>query len=171
MSWDELQRPAPETVAVDGVELRRGSRVRLRPRAGADVFDLALAGRVAVVDAIEEDMEGAVHLAVVRRRRPGPRPRRSRAARAPLLLRARRRSSRSRRERRSSSPASATCSSATTASASRSPSGWRERALPAGVEVVDFGIRGMDLAYALGDGYDAVVLLDAAPRGQPPGTL
>ncbi len=29
----------------------------------------------------------------------------------------------------------------------------------------------MDLAYALGDGYDAVVLLDAAPTGQPPGTL
>ena len=38
--------------------------MRLRPRAGADVFDLALAGRVAVVDAIEEDMEGAVHLVV-----------------------------------------------------------------------------------------------------------
>ena len=46
-----------------------------------------------------------------------------------------------------------------------------QRALPAGVEVVDFGIRGMDLAYALGDGYDAAVLLDAAPTGQPPGTL
>ena len=45
------------------------------------------------------------------------------------------------------------------------------RALPAGVEVVDFGIRGMDLAYALGDDYDVVVLLDAAPRGGPPGTL
>ena len=49
--------------------------------------------------------------------------------------------------------------------------GSRERALPPGVEVVDYGIRGMDLAYALGEGYDAVVLLDAAPRGQPPGTL
>ena len=44
-------------------------------------------------------------------------------------------------------------------------------ALPAGVDVVDFGIRGMDLAYALGDGYDAAVLLDATPRGQAPGTL
>ncbi len=29
----------------------------------------------------------------------------------------------------------------------------------------------MDLAYALGDGWDAVVLLDATPRGEPPGTL
>ena len=45
------------------------------------------------------------------------------------------------------------------------------RELPAGVEVVDYGIRGMDLAYALGDGWDAVVLLDATPRGHAPGTL
>ena len=45
------------------------------------------------------------------------------------------------------------------------------RSLPPGVEVVDYGIRGMDLAYALGDGWDAVVLLDAAPTGRPAGTL
>ncbi len=45
------------------------------------------------------------------------------------------------------------------------------RALPAGVEVVDFGMRGMDLAFAMQDGYDAVVMLDATPRGQAPGTL
>jgi hydrogenase maturation protease len=45
------------------------------------------------------------------------------------------------------------------------------RTLPAGVEVVDYGIRGMDLAYALLDGWDAALLLDAAPRGEPPGTL
>ncbi len=46
-----------------------------------------------------------------------------------------------------------------------------EREQPHGVEVADFGIRGMDLAYAIQDGYDAVVLLDATPRGQAPGTL
>jgi hydrogenase maturation protease len=40
-----------------------------------------------------------------------------------------------------------------------------------GVRVVDFGIRGLDLAYALQDGHEAVVLIDAAPRGGPPGTL
>lgn len=45
------------------------------------------------------------------------------------------------------------------------------RSLPAGVRVVDFGIRGLDLAYALLDGYEAVVLVDAAPRGDSPGTL
>jgi len=45
------------------------------------------------------------------------------------------------------------------------------RPQPAGVRVVDFGIRGLDLAYALLDGCDAAVLVDAAPRGGPPGTL
>jgi hydrogenase maturation protease len=45
------------------------------------------------------------------------------------------------------------------------------RPQPDGVRVVDFGIRGLDLAYALLDGYDAAVLVDAMPRGEPPGTL
>ena len=44
------------------------------------------------------------------------------------------------------------------------------RVATTGVDVVDFGIRGMDLAYALAD-YDVVVFLDATPRGEPPGTL
>lgn len=46
-----------------------------------------------------------------------------------------------------------------------------DRPQPDGVEVVDFGIRGLDLAYALGDGYAAAVLVDAMPRGGAPGTL
>lgn len=46
-----------------------------------------------------------------------------------------------------------------------------QRPLPEGVRVIDFGIRGLDLAYALTDGYDLAVLLDACPRGGPPGTL
>ena len=45
------------------------------------------------------------------------------------------------------------------------------RKLPEGVEVVDFGIRGMDLAYALQDDYEVVVFVDAAPRGEKPGTV
>lgn len=43
--------------------------------------------------------------------------------------------------------------------------------LPPGVELVDFGIRGVHLAYQLLDGYDVLVLIDAAPRGHPPGTV
>ena len=42
---------------------------------------------------------------------------------------------------------------------------------PANVRVVDFGIRGFDLAYALLDGYDFTILIDAAPRGEPAGTV
>jgi hydrogenase maturation protease len=42
--------------------------------------------------------------------------------------------------------------------------------LPDHVRVVDFGIRGMDLAYALMDPYDLAILVDAAPRGGTPGT-
>ena len=45
------------------------------------------------------------------------------------------------------------------------------RELPEGVEVADFGIRGMDLAYALQEDYDVVVFVDATPRGERPGTV
>ena len=43
--------------------------------------------------------------------------------------------------------------------------------LPAGVKVVDFGIRGVHLAYELCDGYELAILVDAVPRGGEPGTL
>ncbi|GAC1336613.1 MAG: hypothetical protein NVS2B9_17150 [Myxococcales bacterium] len=44
--------------------------------------------------------------------------------------------------------------------------------LPEGVRVIDFGIRGFDLTYALLDeGYEAVVMVDVAQRGGEPGTL
>jgi hydrogenase maturation protease len=45
------------------------------------------------------------------------------------------------------------------------------RTLPAGVQVVDFGIRGFDLAHALMDSDATAVLVDATPRGGEPGTL
>jgi hydrogenase maturation protease len=45
------------------------------------------------------------------------------------------------------------------------------RALAPEVDVVDFGVRGIDLAYALMDRYEIAILVDAAPRGEPPGTV
>ncbi len=45
------------------------------------------------------------------------------------------------------------------------------RPQPDGVHVVDFGIRGLDLTYALVDGCGAAILIDATPRGEAPGTL
>jgi hypothetical protein len=47
------------------IEIKQGDRIRLKPRSGGDVFDLALAGKIAVVEAIEQDYEGQAHLAVV----------------------------------------------------------------------------------------------------------
>ena len=46
-----------------------------------------------------------------------------------------------------------------------------ERDLPAGVEVVDFGTGGLDLAYEVMRGYDALVLVDVSRQGGEPGTL
>lgn len=46
-----------------------------------------------------------------------------------------------------------------------------DRTWPEGVRVVDFGIKGFDLAYALMDGYDVTILLDATPRGGEPGAI
>jgi len=47
----------------------------------------------------------------------------------------------------------------------------RDRMLPDGVQVEDFGIRSFDLAFALVDGYQVVILVDALQRGEAPGTL
>lgn len=46
-----------------------------------------------------------------------------------------------------------------------------DRRYPDGVQVVDFGIRGVELAYTLLDGCGTLVLVDAVPRGGLPGTL
>ena len=58
-------------VEVAGMPLRPGDRVKLRPRAGGDIFDIALAGQIATIEAIEQDYEGRIHLAVVVDADPG----------------------------------------------------------------------------------------------------
>jgi len=60
-----------QRVTVEGVALQAGDRVRLRPKARADVMDIALNGQTAVIEAIEQDMEKRVHLAVVLENDPG----------------------------------------------------------------------------------------------------
>jgi hypothetical protein len=52
-------------------ELKRGDRVRIHPRAGGDIFDVALAGRVAIVESVERDFENRTHVAVVIEDDPG----------------------------------------------------------------------------------------------------
>ncbi|HEX3834376.1 MAG TPA: hydrogenase maturation protease [Solirubrobacteraceae bacterium] len=45
------------------------------------------------------------------------------------------------------------------------------REVPPGVHVVDFGSGGLDLAYEVMRGYDALILIDVSRQGEPPGTL
>jgi hypothetical protein len=63
--------PATDAVRVDGVEVRRGSLVRLRPNRRADAQDLFFAGQVARVAAVLEDVDGCSHVAVVLADDPG----------------------------------------------------------------------------------------------------
>jgi hydrogenase maturation protease len=176
--WEELERPGPDTVTVDGIELRARSRVRLKPRAGGDVFDLALAGRTAVIEGIDQDLEGNIKLAVAidddpgrdlgLRKQPGHRFFFSPDEVEPLSG-----------DDGAPAVAATRILVAGIGNVFLADDGFgvaladrlARRSLPPGVEVVDYGIRGMDLAYALHDGWDTVVLLDAMPRGLAPGTL
>ncbi len=73
LEWQLLEDKAPiESVRLsDGTELRKGGRVRLRPGRGGDVMDLALDGKIAVIESIEQDYEGSVQVGVVLDDDPG----------------------------------------------------------------------------------------------------
>ena|SRR6476659_53495 len=64
--WQLLEdKNRVESIPVAGGVLRPGDRVKLRPRKGGDVMDIALEGKIATVECIEQDYEGKFHLAVV----------------------------------------------------------------------------------------------------------
>ncbi|MFI7047392.1 hypothetical protein [Streptosporangium sandarakinum] len=75
--WSDLaagpgSSPETDAVSVAGVEVARGSRVRLAPgRRRADAHDMFLAGRTARVEAVLTDLDGARHLAVTLDDDPG----------------------------------------------------------------------------------------------------
>lgn len=71
--WNPLEETklAPESVRVFGVDLRVGDRVRLWPQKTADIIDMALAGKVAAIEAIEQDFDNQIHFAVVLDDDPG----------------------------------------------------------------------------------------------------
>jgi hypothetical protein len=52
-------------------ELKKGDIVLLRPRRGADILDVVLAGKRAIVESVEEDYEGKTHVAIVLEDDPG----------------------------------------------------------------------------------------------------
>jgi hypothetical protein len=64
-------RPTVQSVVVEGVELKKGSRVVLWPRSGGDIMDIALAGKVAFVEGIEQDYEDQIYIAVTLEDDPG----------------------------------------------------------------------------------------------------
>src|SRR5215210_9399697 len=68
---EQEERPTLRSVTVEGVELVKGSRVVLWPRSGGDIMDLALKGKVAFVEAIEQDYEERIHIAVTLEDDPG----------------------------------------------------------------------------------------------------
>jgi hydrogenase maturation protease len=60
-----------EEAELNGVVLRPGDRVKIRPRSRADIMDIALAGKIAAIEAIEQDAEGRIHFALVLDDDPG----------------------------------------------------------------------------------------------------
>jgi len=144
-----------------------GTRVRLRPKAGRDPWDVMLAGRTGLVERVEEDMEGQVHLAVALDDDPagdlGP----SRPGRYFFFA----------PDEVEPVPGKRVLV-AGIGNMFLGDDGFgcavaqmlADTPLPDGVEVRDFGVRGLDLAYEL-SGYDAVVLVDAVPLDAEPGTV
>ncbi|GAA3549587.1 hypothetical protein GCM10022419_032420 [Nonomuraea rosea] len=174
--WTRMAGRGPAEVIVDGTAIGPGSRVRLRPGSQADIFDLVLDGCEAIVESVEQSDDGALHVAVTlagdpgrdlgEARMPGHRFFYSAAEIEPL-------------GEDEGRPAGGRILVAGIGNVFLGDDGFGvevarllvEQACVPGVDVVDFGIRGMDLAYALQRDYTAVIFVDAAPRGHAPGTL
>jgi hypothetical protein len=70
--WNfEAENKPLQCITVFGVEVKAGDRVRLWPQKSADIMDMALKGKVAVVEAIECDLDNQTHVAVVIEDDPG----------------------------------------------------------------------------------------------------
>ncbi len=64
-------KPTLRSVTVGGVEVEKGSRVLLWPGSGGDIMDIALKGKVAFVESIEQDYEDRIYIAVTLEDDPG----------------------------------------------------------------------------------------------------
>jgi hydrogenase maturation protease len=173
-------KPSPASITIEGIEVKAGDRVRLRPRKGGDVFDIALAGKIATVESIEQDYEGQLHISVVvdddpgrdigMMRQPGHRFFFGTAEVEPLDQAA---------AGELAIPKTPTILIAgigniflgDDAFGVEVVNRFAKRGLPPGVRAIDFGIRGFDLTYALIDGADTTILVDACPRGGLAGDL
>jgi hypothetical protein len=72
LEWQLLEDKAPlDHVVVGGIDFRAGSRVRLRPSKGGDIMDVALAGKIGIIESIEQDYDGQIQVAIVLDDDPG----------------------------------------------------------------------------------------------------
>lgn len=63
--WSPLEeKPRLERIRIGEVDLKRGDRVLLRPRSRGDILDVALEGKTATIESIEQDYEDRVYIAV-----------------------------------------------------------------------------------------------------------
>jgi hydrogenase maturation protease len=179
--WQLLEEQALlDCVEVCGVTVRAGDRVRLRPQSGGDILDIALQGQFATIEGIEQDYEGKCHVCVVLdddpgrdlglMRQPGHRFFFDPAEIEPLSA-----------DHEEPQPRRTTARVliAGIGNIFLGDDGFGVEVaqrlarceLPSEVRVMDFGIRGLDLVYALQDGYDTTILIDAFPHGKEPGTV
>ncbi len=179
--WNLLEdKTQVDHVLIGGVKVKTGDRVRLKPRDGGDILDLALRGQIATVESLEQDYEGKQHVCVVLEDDPGrdlglmrqpghrfffnptevePLPEEEQGERAVALK--------------------PSILIAGIGNIFLGDDGFgvevvrrlASSTLPQTVRVVDFGIRGLDLVYALQSDYETTILIDAYPHGKPPGTV
>ena len=177
--WQLLEDKTPvESLEIRGVPVRRGDRVRLRPRAGGDVFDLALDGKIAAIESIEQDYEGNLHVCVVvdddpgrdigLMRQPGHRFFFAPGEVEPV---GKSEETQTAETKRILIAGIGNIFLADDAFGVEVASRLASHSFPSGVRVADFGIRGFDLAYALMEGYETTMLVDACPGEGQPGTL
>jgi len=70
--WELLEdKPSLEAIVAGGVVLRKGDRVCLHPRERGDIMDVALTGKIGIIESIEQDYEGEVQVAIVIEDDPG----------------------------------------------------------------------------------------------------
>jgi hydrogenase maturation protease len=190
--WQLLEeRSAVERIEIGGEQVKTGDRVRLLPRKGGDVLDIALRGQIATIESIEQDYEGKSHLAVVLEddpgrdlgllRQPGHRFFFDPTEVEPLPLDWQpvmdRRPAKDQRQKPAVEKPRILIAGIGNIFLGDDGFGVRvaqeltQSDFPSTVRVVDFGIRGLDLAYALQDGYEATILIDAFPLVQAPGTV
>lgn len=179
--WQLLEeKTAVDHLEISGIQVKSGSRVRLTPRKGGDVMDIALAGQTATIECIEQDYEGKHHVCVVLDNDPGKDLGMLRQPGHRFFFDAEEIEPLTPEDvAQLTSIPKPTILVAGIGNIFLGDDGFgvevarrlAQRHLPAAVRVVDFGIRGFDLAYALQDGYEKTILVDACPHGEVPGTL